>query len=45
MGKSGTAISVWKAARKTYHDAPSPPKGPSEVRWASLLFGKHCQVR
>ncbi|KAH6918137.1 hypothetical protein BKA70DRAFT_9226 [Coprinopsis sp. MPI-PUGE-AT-0042] len=37
------AKTVWMAAREQASNAPEPPEGYSETRWASLLFKSHCQ--
>lgn len=35
----------WKAARQITYDAPDPPAGVSEWRWATVLWGRRCDVR
>ncbi|KAF6740993.1 hypothetical protein DFP72DRAFT_947828, partial [Ephemerocybe angulata] len=35
-------LNVWRAARDAF-DAPEPPDGWSEQKWAGLLFEKTCQ--
>ncbi|KAF6746736.1 hypothetical protein DFP72DRAFT_1076071 [Ephemerocybe angulata] len=35
-------LTVWRAARDAF-DAPEPPDGWSEQKWAGLLFEKTCQ--
>lgn len=37
--------SPWKAARKMTYETPDPPKGVSEWRWATILWGNKCDVR
>ncbi|KAJ3531608.1 hypothetical protein NMY22_g8084 [Coprinellus aureogranulatus] len=36
--------SPWKAARKITYDAPDPPEGVAEWRWATVLWGNKCDL-
>ncbi|KAJ2912175.1 hypothetical protein MD484_g8239, partial [Candolleomyces efflorescens] len=38
------ATGIWNDVRKEWENAPPPPPGFTQVRWASVLFDKSCSM-